>query len=308
MPVLKLMQNNTIIRPLLSLTKDDLLKYNKDNHIKYFIDDTNEDITYTRNRLRKNILPILKKEDTDIHLKFLKYSDTLQDYYNYVEDITTEKINNIYKDNTIDINKFKKEHQFMQKNIIFYILSNLYNNESNIIKDKHIDDIIKLINNDKPNLSIDLPNNYQAKKVYNHIYIEEKAISNKEYKIELKETNKINYFIIKKVSTCNTDGNNVCRLNSYNIKLPLYLRNRKNGDYISLLGTDGHKKIKDIFIENKIPLNIRDNYPLLVDADDNILWIPNLKKSKYNVKKDEIYDIILTSYSESEEYNEKENQ
>ena len=301
-------KNYTIIRPLLSLTKDDLLKYNKDNHIKYFIDDTNEDITYTRNRLRKNILPILKKEDTDIHLKFLKYSDTLQDYYNYVEDITTEKINNIYKDNTIDINKFKKEHQFMQKNIIFYILSNLYNNESSIIKDKHIDDIIKLINNDKPNLSIDLPNNYQAKKVYNHIYIEEKAISNKEYKIELKETNKINYFIIKKVSTCNTDGNNVCRLNSYNIKLPLYLRNRKNGDYISLLGTDGHKKIKDIFIENKIPLNIRDNYPLLVDADDNILWIPNLKKSKYNVKKDEIYDIILTSYSESEEYNEKENQ
>ena len=88
--------------------------------------------------------------------------------------------------------------------------------------------------------------------------------------------------------------------------MPLALRNRKNGDYIALFGTEGHKKVKDIFIENKIPLTLRDTYPLLVDADDNILWIPNLKKSKYNVKNDEKYDIILTSYNESEECNEKE--
>ena len=96
-------------------------------------------------------------------------------------------------------------------------------------------------------------------------------------------------------------------MNSKKIKLPLYLRNKKNGDSISLLGTKGHKKIKDIFIENKIPLSQRNSYPLLVDSDDNVLWIPNLKKSKYNVKKNEIYDIILTSYNESEEKNEKEN-
>ena len=88
--------------------------------------------------------------------------------------------------------------------------------------------------------------------------------------------------------------------------MPLYLRNRKNGDCISVLGLNGTKKIKDIFIEKKIPIEKRNNYPLLVDANDNILWIPNIKKSKYNVKKDELYDIILTSYEESEEHNEKE--
>ena len=64
-------------------------------------------------------------------------------------------------------------------------------------------------------------------------------------------------------------------------------------------------KIKDIFIDSKIPLDLRDNYPLLVDADDNILWIPNIKKSKYNVKKDEFYDIILTSHKEGEKLNEE---
>lgn len=296
----------TIIRPLLSLTKKDILKYNKKNNIKYFIDKTNEDTTYTRNRLRKKILPLLKKENKDIHLKFLKYSDTLQKYYNYIEDITKDKIANIYKDNIINIAIFNKEHPFIQRNIIFYILSNIYNNKADIIKDKNIDDILKLVNNDKPNVSINLPNNYYAKKVYNNIYIDKIYNNKDDYCIAVKNTNKIGPFIIKKVKRCDTNGNDVCRLNSSKIKLPLYLRNRKNGDCISLLGTKGSKKIKDIFIEMKIPLDKRDNYPLLVDADDNILWIPNLKKSKYNVKFNEIYDIILTSYIESEECNEKE--
>ena len=96
----------TIIRPLLNLTKEDILMYNKENNIKYYIDNTNENTTYTRNRLRKNILPVLKKEDKNIHLKFLKYSETLQEYYNYIEDITKDKLKNIYKNNIIDLNVF----------------------------------------------------------------------------------------------------------------------------------------------------------------------------------------------------------
>ena len=297
----------TIIRPLLNLTKKDIIKYNKENNIKYYIDKTNGDTTYTRNRIRKNILPVLKKENADIHLKFLKYSETLQEYYNYIEDITKEKIEKTYKNNTIDINNFNSEHPFMKKNIIFYILSNIYNDRANIIKDKHIENIIKLTINNKPNLIINLPEKYIAKKEYNYIYFEKAKSADKNYKILLKNQCKINNTVIKKIDNIDTDNNNVCRLNSNNIKLPLYLRNRKNGDCISLLGTDGSKKLKDIFIDEKMPLNERNNYPLLTDANDNILWIPNIKKSKYCVKKDKIYDIILYSYEESEELNEKEN-
>ena len=111
--------------------------------------------------------------------------------------------------------------------------------------------------------------------------------------------------IIKKVDIMETDGNDVCRLNSKDIKLPLHIRNKKNGDYIYLLGTNGKKKLKDIFIENKIPISIREKYPILTDDNNNILWIPNVKKSKYNVKNNELYDIILTSYEEREENNEE---
>lgn len=300
-------KNYTIIRPLLSLTKEDIYNYTKKHNIKYFIDETNDDSNYTRNRYRKEMLPLLKKEDKLVHLKFLKYSNILQEYYNYVDEVANKKINEIYQNNTIDINVFKKENSLIQKSIIFNILSNLYNNESNIIKDTNINDIIKLINSNKANASISLPNNYIAKKEYHTIMLEKKKKKSENYRIPLENINIVDDIIIKKVRDKATNGNDVCRLNSSNIKLPLYLRNRKSGDYIYILGLNGKKKIKDIFIEEKIPIEKRNTYPLLVDSDDNILWIPNIKKSKYNVKNSEIYDIILTSYKGSEENNEKEN-
>ena len=84
--------NYYIVRPFLKYTKEDLINYNKLHNIKYYIDKSNYNTKYTRNRIRKNILPVLKKEDTNIHLKFLKYSNTLQEYYNYIEYIIEEKI------------------------------------------------------------------------------------------------------------------------------------------------------------------------------------------------------------------------
>ena len=197
----------------------------------------------------------------------------------------------------------------MKKNIIFHILSKIYNNKPNIIKEKHLIDILNMTLDKKPNYKINLPNNYIAKKEYNFIYIERKKENlSKSYKKILQNTNKIDDIVIKQVDKIDTNGNDVCRLNSNNIKLPLYLRNKKDGDYIEILGLNGRKKIKDIFIDEKIPQDKRNNYPLLVDSEDKILWIPNIKKSKYNVKKDEFCDIILTSHKEGENLNEEEKQ
>ena len=301
------LENYKIIRPLLSITKEDILKYNKEHNIKYYIDNTNEDTTYTRNRYRKYFLPLLKKEDKNVHLKFLKYSNILQEYDNYINYEITSKIDNIFINNKIDISSLNKEHEFLKKNIIFYILSNIYNNKSNIIKEKNIIDILKMTTDKKPNYSINLPKNYIAKKEYDYIYIEKKNKKKElSYKKKLQNYNQINDIIIKIVDNIDTDGNDVCRLNSKNITLPLYLRNKKNGDVIEVKGLNGKKKIKDIFIDSKIPKEKRDNYPILVDSNDNILWIPFIKKSKYNVKKDEFCDIILTSHKEGEKLNEEE--
>jgi len=60
---------------------------------------------------------------------------------------------------------------------------------------------------------------------------------------------------------------------------PLLVRNFRQGDRFKPLGVPGHKKLKDLFIEHKIPLSIRATLPLLVMGQE-ILWIPGYGRSE----------------------------
>ena len=85
----------------------------------------------------------------------------------------------------------------------------------------------------------------------------------------------------------------ILKLNSKDIKLPLYVRTRKDGDKMTIKNMSSPKKLKDIFIDLKLSKEERDNQPIVVDAAGEILWIPGLKKSKFDKAKQENYDIIL---------------
>lgn len=297
--------NYYIIRPFLSLTKKDLIEYDEKNNIKYYVDKSNYDTHYKRNRYRKNILPLLKEENKNIHKQYLKFSKTLLEYNEYIQYEINKYLKKLWKNNYLDITNYKSLHPLIQKQLLYKILNDYYKNTPNIIKDNHIECIIKLIYNSKPNLTYNLPNNVIIKKEYNKLcinnYKEEKYIK---YKKEFKNDFTIDNIEIKKVLNCDTDGNDVCRLNSNDITLPLYIRNKKEKDSIILKGLNRHKKVKEIFIEAKLPKEKRNNYPILTDAKDNILWIPNIKKSKFNIQKDQFYDIII-KYCEKEDYDEK---
>ena len=118
-----------------------------------------------------------------------------------------------------------------------------------------------------------------------------------DYEIELiSYVNLPNGMNIEIVDECDWTNNYVCRLNSKEIKLPLYVRNRRVGDRMEVKGMLGRKKIKDIFIDNKISGIDREIWPIVVDSSEKIVWLPGLKKSKYDKSKDESYDIIMKYY------------
>ena len=105
-----------------------------------------------------------------------------------------------------------------------------------------------------------------------------------------------NQHTIKKIDDCLENGNDICRLSSSEVQLPLIVRTRKLGDKIYIKGMNGSKKIKDVFIDSKISKSSRDLWPVVVDSLDRVIWIPGLKKSKFDKKKEESYDIILKYY------------
>ena len=282
-----------LIRPLINVTKKEIEQYNLENSIPYVIDQSNEKDKYTRNRYRHKILPFLKEEDNDVHKKFLKFSKELNSLNvfltNYMSNILTE----IIKDDTLDLSLFGNLDEFIKRKVIESMIDKIQEDNILYIEDKHIDAIIDLIKNNKSNVSIDLPNGFIAEKSYNEFKIK-KAKNANNYFLKLdKEIKLSNGFVIKEVENTDDNSNFILRLSSEEITFPLYVRNRLDGDKIEVKNLNGHKKVKDIMIDSKIPVDRRDCWPVLVDSKNQILWLPGLKKSKFDKKNSEKYDIII---------------
>ena len=286
-------ENYQIYRPLITKTKEEILNYAKKNDIPFAIDQTNESDTFTRNRIRKYILPYLKKENKNVHLKFLNFSNTLNESENYFQDLLTNIIPNLYQNNTLDLYKFKNQKTLIQKKIIYYILKDIYKEKITLINDKHVNSILYIINSQKPNQIIFLPQNKVLKKEYNKVYIKENK-ENEEYDYILKNNLTLpNNHIIEIINDINNNSNYVTKISSKEITLPLHVRTRKTGDKLVLKGLNKTKKVKDIFIDEKIPLNQRNIWPIITDNNGEIIWLPGLKKTKFDKSNTENYDIII---------------
>ena len=282
-----------IYRPLIIVTKEDILKYLNNKKLKYAIDKTNEEDTYTRNRFRKYILKPLKKENKNIHKNFIKLSNQVEEYEKHIKNEKKKIINNIYNENIINLRELNKEDELMQTAIIYTILDKTYKGSINLIKERHIKSILKAIKNEKPNITVSLPSNKQFVKLYNEATIMNNK-KHKEYDYILNgELDLPNGHKIKWIEDTEEKSNNVIKLSSEEVTIPFHVRTRKNGDKMEIKGLNGTKKIKNIFIDSKIPTKERELYPILTDSTGNIIWLPGLKKSKFDKSKTKNYDIII---------------
>ena len=283
-----------IVRPLVYFTKEELKQYDEENNVKYYIDDSNDKDKYTRNRYRKYLLPFLKEEEKNVHLKFLKFSNTLDEANTYLEKEKNKAIERTILNNKIVVDQFVKEDVFIQKEILYYLLSNYYNDDLILINDRHIDLILSVITGKKSNCSINLPNDVIVSRSYNVVELKKATELISSYEIEIDNyTTLPNDHVIERVEEVNGNSNSICRLSSDDVVLPLTVRTRKIGDKITVKGMNKSKKVKDIFIDSKIPLDYRDSWPIVVDATGKIVWIPAVKKSIFDKSKDDNYDIIL---------------
>ena len=289
--------NYVIARPLINVTKEELEKFDNDNKIPYRIDKSNFKDKYTRNRYRKYVLPFLKQEDKNVHEKFIKFSKLIIETDSYISKIAKDEIDDVYSNRTINIDKFNKLDIVIQKRIIDLIFSELYLDEIIEIDSKHVNLVMDAIRSNKTSLSYNLPNDYVLIKEYNKIVFNKSIKEIMPYDIELvDEVDLPNGLKIKKIDSSDTNGNDILRVCSKDIHLPLRVRTRHIGDRISVMNMSGTKKVSDVLINAKLPHNKRDLWPIVVDSKDEVIWIPKIKKSKYNRRKNEECDIIFKCY------------
>lgn len=278
----------TFLRPLIYVTKKDIETYNEEHNIPYVIDKSNYSPDYTRNRYRQKVLPFLKEETPNIHLKYLKFNQELNDAYDFIQNYV-DKLN-VINNNSINITKLENETLYIKRQVIERVIKNIQKYDWLEVNDKQIDQVISLFKGN--NRSIDLNNNYMAIKSYSTLSIEKKQ-SSEEYEYIL--NNKITHddWQISIIDETEDDSNNVIRLSSEEIKLPLIIRNRLDGDKMEVKNMNGTKKVKDILIDEKISRSKRNQIPIVLDSNRHIIWLPGIKKSKFAKNKTQKYDIIV---------------
>ena len=276
-----------IIRPFLWASKDDIKEYCLQNGLEAQLDCSNEMPVYARNRYRLNVLPFLKSENPKVHEHFQRFSEDLLEDEALLHTLAEQEMQSLWikkeKYSKIEISTFLSMPKPLQRRGIQLILNYLYFERHVELSAAHIESVMKLFQNAHPSGEIHLPAGLKAEKSYDFCIFSFEEDAKKAYSIPLHipgdtllpNGHKIEAKYIEEEEQSNT----TFVLDPEKVQLPLVVRTRMNGDRMKVKGLNGTKKVKDIFIEKKIPLTERASWPIVVDSNQQIIWIPGLKKS-----------------------------
>lgn len=277
-----------IVHPLLKFFRSEIIDYCDINNLEPVFDPSNKSDLYSRNRIRNNIIPLIEEQiNHNVKQVINRMTETIKEDYNFIKTYSNDKFKEllIEKDNQKYILKLKemeKLHPAIIKRIINIILKKLKGNIDNFYY-KHYNDIIKFIETNDTGDILDLPDNINMKISYDKLIIMRGTFSKiKKYSKLVEDegeyllpyTQKLTVEIIpKKLNWRNYKNNKICLIDFDKVAFPLKVRNRRDGDRFIPLGMDGHKKVKDFFIDKKVSDHMRDKIPIVFDGEDNLLWI-----------------------------------
>lgn len=310
--------SNEIIRPILNVERTEIEKYLEENNYEFCIDKTNLQDIYGRNKIRLNLLPFLKENfNPNIQNTLFRLSEAASNDLKIINKYTEEKIQNIIfkKDQNeiiLDLNKLNDLESYETGRIIKKAIEILKGNTINI-EMKHIEYVNEFIKAGKTGKSIDLTEGLTVEISYNNFIIRKMVEKTNEfqYNIIINEPlyiNETGHTVFCKIIDASefkndniTDKNNIY-LDFDLIKGILTARNRRNGDSMIPCGMNGTKKVKDILIDLKIPVNDR-NKKLIISDEKNILWLQDYRISNEYKISEKTKKILNVSIREDE--NEK---
>lgn len=286
----------SIIRPLIFCTRDEIEKYCDDNNIEYCTDSTNLQNEYTRNKIRNILLPWLSENiNPAAGMNMANASELLREEEEYLESKAQEQYKKLLKDSgdgfvSLNADGLASEHSVIRRRVLRIALRSLRPDMRDFGR-KHIENAEDILMGDTGR-RISLPGGITVSKGYgliNILYDREKQGAfcydiepGKKYFI--KETER--YVLLSLNEEKNIkNAVNICtkKIDYDKIKDKIQLRTRQTGDFISI--KNGRKKIKDIFIDDKIPSDKRDSYPMLV-CGKSVIIVGNRLGTDYYVGQD----------------------
>lgn len=127
-----------IVRPLIDCTRADIEKYCSDNSIAFVTDETNFEDIYSRNRIRLNVIPELKKLNPSLEKAFLRLISNAEEENDFMDGFSREILGKVRLADGYDAGLLNKQHRAVRKRVIFEII----NTETGIIPEAvHIEQV-----------------------------------------------------------------------------------------------------------------------------------------------------------------------
>ena len=287
-------RENRYIRPLIEVSRREIIEYLSKNNVSYRKDSSNKDEKYLRNKIRARLIPLLKKEfNPKIEEDLAQTAKILRGEDDFIKTHVAQALHSDYiikneKSVSMNVDYLLGLHSALRsrlfKNVLNYIITS-----KQAVTSKHINNVESILQNNVSGKSVSLPGSLIARREYNILILERKKPIRKKliYKYELelgghfyiRERN-VDVFL-KKMRPGNIDckADDKIYMDLDKLSSPLVLRNRRNGDWIEPMGMKGRKKIKDYLIDEKVPRAQRDEIMLIADAD-SVVWIEKKRLSE----------------------------
>ncbi|TDG35193.1 tRNA lysidine(34) synthetase TilS [Pedobacter changchengzhani] len=278
-------KRDRLIRPLLFLNRGEIDFLVDENDLDFVEDSSNLSVNYTRNKLRLRVIPQLKEINPNLEHTFAQNINRfaqLEAFLNIQIQNLSEKIlikkNNAYY---ILIDEILKLNP--QKLLMFELLKPFHFTET------VIDEIFAALKGQTG--KIFLSNTHQA--VINRgdliisevvssaarnqfVHSTDDEITFNDFEFKLSYPDQLNFEAVKHKSYLDRD----------HLIFPLILRNWQQGDKFIPLGMRGFKKLSDYFIDEKLPLHLKNSIPILVNGNGEIIWIVGMRQdNRYKLTK-----------------------
>lgn len=287
-----------IIRPLMEIERLDIEKYARENSIKYVEDSSNKKTKYFRNKVRLKLLPILQEYNPNIKKELARLAMSVKRDEDYLEQEADKAYKKALSDSDgkkiiLNLNGIKRLPDALKTRIFLKAAERLKGDKLDIYS-YHLEDILELIDSNAPQSFINLPKNIIVQKEYDRLIFakdRQKAEGRRQKDVyerllnipgntNIKEIGKKIKATIIKPSAFSREplaNDNTACFDYDRLDFPLIVRNFRAGDRFKPFGMNGSKKIKDLFIEKKMPLDLRKKTPIIVSGKE-IIWVAGVRR------------------------------
>ncbi len=288
------MRNTLMIRPLLELGRDEILRFVEECGIEYVRDSSNVSERFLRNRLRKSLIPEMRRFNPRLDVTLVKTAEILRNEDAYLQTIVEERlcewgIPREAKTFQVSVDALRSLDPALGNRILKELLERM-TPEGTGIAYAHVLAVARMISRDDPSGEISLPNRIVARRDFSKkILILKKSERGKkggegnvrssfEFCVQppavvaIDDIGAALHFSWAEREGMDFSIAGRAYMDDGRIEYPLVVRNRRSGDRFQPFGMAEHKKLKDFFIDVKLPRERRDEVPLVADQK-SLLWV-----------------------------------